>query len=152
MELKLLSRNELMKAFGVGLATALILSAIMVPALLTGLSPLPKPPSLAFAETLFGTDLPLPVGLLFHVAYVTAWSVIFVALSRDRLTFRRAALLALILWIVALAVFFPIVGWGFFGLAIGPQLIAAAFVPHALFAVVLWGLCRAAFGDRAAGG
>lgn len=150
MNFAMLSRNDLFKAFGVGIATSLILSAISVPMFLAGISPLPKPPSLAFAETIFGTSLPMPVGLSFHVAYVTAWSMIFVALSRDRLSFRRAALLSLVLWIVALVVFFPIVGWGFFGLAVGPQLIVGAFIPHVLFAVILWGLCRVTF-DGAAG-
>ena len=88
----------------------------------------------------------MPVGLLFHVAYVTFWSVIFVALFRDGPRFLRALGLALLLWIVALVVFFPINGWGFLGLAVSPKLIAAALVPHVLFALVLWGLCRLTFG------
>ncbi len=144
--MNMLSRNDGLKAVGVGVATALILSAISVTMLRNGLSPLPKPPSLAFAETILRTSLPPPVGLLFHVAYVTVWSVAFVALFRDRMTFLRALLLALALWIVVLVVFFPFVGWGFFGLAIGPKLIIGALMPHLLFAVVLWGLCRVVFG------
>ncbi len=31
------------------------------------------------------------------------------------------------------------------GLAVGPKLIPASLVPHALFAVFLWGLCRMGF-------
>jgi hypothetical protein len=141
-----LSGNELAKAVGVGVATALILSAVMVPAFLAGLPPMPKPPSLAFAETIFGPDLPLPVGLVFHVVYVTFWSVIFVSLFRERLSFLRALGLALVLWAVALVVVFPINGWGLLGLGVSPKLIPAALVPHLLFAVVLWGLCRVVFG------
>jgi len=144
--MKMLSKIDALKAVGVGVVTALVLSAISVTMFRNGLSPLPKPPSLAFAETILRTSLPLPVGLLFHVAYVTVWSVAFVALFRDGLTFLRALFLALALWIVVLVVFFPIVGWGFFGLAVGPKLIIGALVPHLLFAVVLWGLCRMAFG------
>ena len=125
MELTKLSRKESYKAFGIGIATSLILSAISVPMFLAGISPMPKPPSLAFAETILGPGLPMPV--------------------RDRLSFGRALALVLFLWIVALVVFFPIVGWGFFGLAIGPKLIVGALVPHLLFAIVLWGLCRLAF-------
>src|SRR3546814_8361105 len=41
-------------------------------------SDLPEPPSLAFAQTVIGRDLPLPVGLLFHTVYVTFWVAIFV--------------------------------------------------------------------------
>ena len=130
--------------------TSLLLSAVMVPAFKLGISPMPKPPSLAFAESVFGRALPLPVGLLLHVAYVTAWSVVFIVLFRDRLSFLRALGLALALWIIALVVFFPINGWGFLGLAVSPKLILAALVPHALFAVFLWALCRLAFGTRPA--
>lgn len=135
------------KAIGVGIATAVILSLIMVPAFKAGMSPLPKPLGLAFAQVLLG-KVPLPVGLLFHVVYVTFWSVAYVALF-DRQTFLNALWLALGLWVLVLILFFPIVGWGFLGLAVGPKLIVASLVPHALFAIVLWGICRWAFPSAA---
>ena len=147
MQFVRLSRGDIVKAIGVGIATALILSAIMVPAFLAGLPPMPKPPSLAFAEAILGTGLPMSVGLLFHVVYVTLWSVIFVGLFRHRLSFLRALGLALALWIVALVVVFPINGWGLLGLGVSPKLIPAALMPHLLFAVVLWGLCWLLFGS-----
>jgi hypothetical protein len=140
-----LTTAELLKAIGIGIATALLLSAVMVPVLRLGISPLPKPLGLAFAETLLGRPLPLPVGLLFHVAYVTFWAVVYVALFRHALTFGNALLLGLFLWLLVLIGFFPVVGWGFLGLAVGPQLIVASLVPHLLFAVFLWGLCRMTF-------
>jgi len=140
-----LTRMELLKAIGIGIVTALLLSTVMVPALRFGVSPLPKPLGLAFAETILGRSLPLPVGLLFHVAYVTAWSVVYVALFRHALTFRNVLLLGLFLWLLVLFVFFPIVGWGVLGLAVTPKLIVASLVPHLLFAVFLWGLCRIVF-------
>jgi hypothetical protein len=117
----------------------------MVPALKFGISPLPKPLGLAFAETVAGRPLPLPVGLLFHVAYVTFWSVAFVFVFRQALTLLNALILGLILWFFVLVFFFPVVGWGFFGLAVSPKLIVASLVPHVLFAVILWGLCRLVF-------
>lgn len=140
-----LAPKELLKAIGIGIVTALLLSAVMVPALRLGVSPLPKPLGLAFAETLLGRTLPLPVGLLFHLAYVAFWAVMYVALFRHALTIGNALLLGLFLWLLVLIVFFPVVGWGFSGLAIGPQLIVASLVPHVLFAVFLWGLSRMAF-------
>lgn len=140
--------RDLAKAALVGVITAILLSAIMVPAFRAGIAPMPMQPSLAFAERLLGRSLPLPVGLLFHVAYVTFWSLAFVVLAKDRLTFLNALWLALALWVVALVVFFPIVGWGFLGLAISPKLIVAALVPHLLFAVFLWAGCRLAFGTK----
>jgi len=140
-----LTPTELLKAIGIGIGTALLLSAVMVPALRLGISPLPKPLGLAFAETVLGSPLPLPIGLLFHVAYVTAWSVLYVALFRHALTLVNALLLGLFLWLLVLFVFFPIVGWGVLGLAITPKLILASLVPHLLFAVFLWCLSRIGF-------
>lgn len=149
MKIHALPTKELWKAAGIGVVTAILLTAIMLPAFKLGIAPMPKMPSLAFAETLFGRELPLPVGLLFHVAYVTFWSVAYVVLFRDRLTFLNALWLALALWVVLVAVFYPLVGWGFLGLGIGPKLIVAALVPHLFFALFLWGLCRVAFAQPA---
>ncbi len=130
------------KALIVGVVNALLLSLIMVPVVQSGHSPLPGQPSLLFAETLVGRPLPLPVGLLFHVAYVTFWSFAFVVVSYPGLSLKRALLWAAGLWLIALAVFFPIIGWGFMGLALSPKLIPASLVPHLLFGVFLWGLSR----------
>ena len=118
MQIHNLTPKEWLKALGVGIATAILLSVVMVSVLKLGISPFPKPLGLAFAETVLGRTLPLPVGLLFHVAYVTFWSVAFVVLFRNSLSFRKALLLALGLWIGVLVVFFPVVGWGFLGLGI----------------------------------
>jgi hypothetical protein len=148
MKLHSLPGKDYAKAVGVGIVTAIVLSAIMVTGLKTGVSPMPKPLALAFASTLLNAKLPLPVGLLFHVAWVTLWSVIYVALFRDRLTFVRALGLGLALWVLVLAVFFPYVGWGFLGLGVSPMLIAAALVSHLLFAVVLWALAHWVFGTH----
>ncbi len=145
MQIHSLAPKEALKAVGIGILTALLLSAVMVPAFKFGISPMPKPPSLAFAETLFGRGLPMPVGLLFHVAYVTFWALAYVMVFRDRLTFLNALWLGLGLWVVILVFFFPVVGWGFLGLAISPKLIPASLVPHVLFAVFLWRLCRMGF-------
>jgi hypothetical protein len=143
MALQTVTPKGYFKAIGVGIATAVILSLVMVPAFKMGISPLPKPLGLAFAQVLFG-DVPLPVGLLFHVAYVTFWSVVYLAFF-ERRTFLNALWLALGLWLGVLVIFFPIVGWGFFGLAVSPKLIVASLVPHVLFAAVLWYLSSWAF-------
>lgn len=141
-----LSSGDWLKAIGIGIATGILLSAVMVPAMRLGVSPMPAPLGLAFAETVLGRSLPMPVGLLFHLVYVTFWSVVAVGVFRDRLSFQRIGALALALWILVLVVFFPIVGWGVAGLGVGPQLVVGSFVPHLLFAVLLWALGRLAFG------
>jgi predicted membrane-bound dolichyl-phosphate-mannose-protein mannosyltransferase len=143
-----LSTRDLLKAIGVGIVTALILSVISVTGMKTGVSPLPKPLALAFAETILSRELPLPVGLAFHTVWVTFFSVVYVARHRYKITFMRALGLSAVLWISTLVVFFPLVGWGLFGLDVSPMLIAGSAVPHLLFAIILWGLCRMAFHDE----
>jgi len=129
------------RAIGIGIGVSVLTAIVMVVLTRAGVSPFPQPPSLAFAETVLGRNLPMPVGLLFHTVYVTFWSVIFVQFF-PRKTFATALALAAVLWLVVLVVFFPVVGWDFAGLAISPRLIVAAIVPHLLFAVFLWGLDR----------
>jgi hypothetical protein len=145
MRWHLLRSQERTRALAVGIGVSILTAAFMAAGLKSGVSPLPKPLGLAFAETVLGRPLPLPVGLLFHAVWVTAFSVIYVGLFRDALTLLRALALGAALWIVVLVIFFPVVGWGFLGLAVTPKLIVASAVPHLLFAVFLWGLCRLAF-------
>jgi len=128
-----------LRAVGIGVTIAILTAIIMAILLKAGVSPFPKPPSLAFAETLLGRALPLPVGLLFHIAYVTFWSVVFVRFFPRR-SLKTALALAGVLWLVILAVFFPVIGWGFAGLDISSKLIPASFLPHLLFGLFLWGL------------
>lgn len=137
------SPTDWAKAAGIGMLTAILLSAVMVPAARLGVSPMPQPLGLAFAETILRSSLPLPVGLLFHVLYVTFWAIIFIRFLRN--SFLSALLLGLALWVVVLLVFFPFVGWGLLGLQIGPQLIIGSLIPHLLFALLLWGLTRFLF-------
>ena len=140
-----LSGQDWLRAIAVGLGVSILTAAFMVAMMKAGVSPLPKALGLAFAETVLGRPLPLPVGLLFHTVWVTAFCVIYIGLFRDALTFLRALWLGIALWIFVLVFFFPVVGWGFFGLAVGPKMIIGAALPHLLFAIILWGLCRWAF-------
>jgi len=148
MKVHRLSGKELLKAVGVGILTSVILSAIMVTAMKSGVSPMPAPVALIFAQTLFATELPLPVGLLFHVAWVTLWSVVYMVLFWDSLAFRRAAALAVFLLALTWLVFFPFIGRGLFGLGLGPQVLMGAVMTHVLFAIVLWAIARWTFGTR----
>ena len=73
----------------------------------------------------------------------------FIIFLRDKLTLANALILAFVLWIGVLVIFFPIIGWGLLGLGIGPKLIVASLVPHLLFGIFLWGLSRFAFRQSA---
>lgn len=145
LQLRSLSRRDWAKVIGVGIGVSILTAAFMAVGLKSGVSPLPQPLGLAFAETVLGRQLPLPVGLLFHTVWVTAFTALYVLLFRDALTFMRALWLGIALWVFVLIFFFPVVGWGFFGLAVSPKLIVGAAIPHLLFAAFLWGLCRWAF-------
>jgi hypothetical protein len=138
-----------LKAIGVGIGVSACTAAFMIATMKAGVSPLPTSIGLAFAETVLGRSLPLPVGLLFHTVWVTTFSVLYVVLFRNALTLMRALGLGVALWLFVLIFFFPVVGWGFLGLAVGPKLIVGAAIPHLLFAFVLWELCRVAFGGSA---
>lgn len=127
------------RAAGIGILVSITTAAVMLALTSAGASPFPKPPSLAFAETVVGRALPLPAGLLFHTVYVTFWSVIYVRYFPRR-NIWSALGLAAVLWIVILTVFFPIVGWDLASVSVSPKLIVASFVPHLLFGFLLWGL------------
>jgi hypothetical protein len=125
-----LDRHDWVKAIGVGIGVSGLTAAFMIAMVKVGVSPLPKSLGLAFAETALGRTLPLPVGLLFHAVWVTSFSVLYVVLFRDALTFMRALAFGIALWLSVLVFFFPVVGWGFFGLAVSPKLIVGAAMPH----------------------
>jgi len=127
-----------LKAAGVGLVTAIVTAALMLMAIKQGISPLPEPLGLAFAEAILGTTLPKPVGFAFHAAWVIVWTLVYVRVSPG-VQFMHALYLAAALWASALLIFMPIAGWGFLGLGVTPKLIVAAIVPHLLFAVFIWG-------------
>lgn len=92
-----ISMRDAGRAVLIGIGVSLITAVFMIAMTGAGLSPFPKPPSLAFAETVLGRALPLPVGLAFHTAYVTVWSMIFVLLFARR-SLAMALLLAAVLW------------------------------------------------------
>jgi len=140
-----MSPRDWSKATAVGLINGIVLAAILISTLKSGISPMPAPLGLLFANTLFGRHLPVPVGVVFHLAYVTFWSVVFIVFFRPKLAFSSATALAAGLWIFALLVFVPFVGWGVFGVRIGPRIAVGLLINHALFAIFLWGLSKAFF-------
>ena len=87
------SARTWLRAIVIGLVVSALTALVMVTLMKTGVSPLPQPLGLAFAETLLNRSLPLPVGLLFHTAYVTLWSVVFVRFFPRR-NIKSALLLA----------------------------------------------------------
>lgn len=141
-------RSVWLRGISAGLLTGILAAVVMIVLKKNGFSPLPMPLGLAFADTLLHTHLPLPVGLVFHLAYVTFWGTVFVLFAHPRLTLVRVAGLSAALYLFALAVFVPTVGWGFFGAAIGPRVAGGLAITHVLFGLFLWLSCRFLFRHR----
>lgn len=136
------------RGIALGVVNSLLISLVMVPLFLSGIPPMPEPPSLVFAQVVLGAGVPMAVGQVFHVAYGTFWSAVWVALDYPRLRPSSAAVLAALLWIIALLILFPINGWGLLGLEVGDKVFVAALGPHILFALFLWGLGKLFFRPR----
>jgi len=131
------------KAVAAGVMTGVATAIIMAVGLKTGVSPFPEPLGLAFAEWVVGQALPLPVGILFHLAYVTGWSVLFILLAPRWLRFWPILAFGIALWLLAILVFTPLVGWGVAATGVaGGKGIVATLIPHLLFSLFLWLSCR----------
>ncbi len=143
--------TEILRAATVGLLVAIGTGLLTVPLFKSGLAPMPEAPSLAFAKTLFG-PVPDPIGLVFHVGYVTGITTLALMFAGARPSGWAIASIAVLLYAIAVGAIFPIVGWGVAGLAITPKIAVAAIGPHVLYALVLWGADRAVFGRRSRGG
>ena len=127
------------KAVAAGLITSAVTAVAMAVGMNAGIMPLPEPLGLAFAQWLLGQSLPMVVGLLFHTVYVTGWSVLFILLAPGLTRFLPILGLGLALWLIAIIVFTPLVGWGIAATGVaGPRGIIATLIPHLLFSVVLW--------------
>ena len=133
-----------------GLAIALSISTLFLVAHQINASPLPMPLAIAFVVRLFGKGafsphVLLPLGLAFHMLYLTTATVTSVRTFHRRLGAASAFITAFVLWLGAGAVFLPVVGWGAFGLGLGVG--AAVFVAgvHALYGLFLWAGAWAVF-------
>jgi hypothetical protein len=134
----------LLKAMLVGLITALATAAVILPLFWFDLTPMPKPPSQAFAETLLG-PVPGLVGVLFHIVYVTLVGGAFLVAVKPRPSIWATAAWSLGLWLIAMVSFFPIIGWGVAGATVKSSVALGALGPHLLFGVILWGASRLVF-------
>ncbi|MGE0231799.1 MAG: hypothetical protein AB7O39_00950 [Flavobacteriaceae bacterium] len=143
-----MSAADWMKALIVGLATATVLAAVIVPSIMGGLARFPKPIAQAVAETLLDREVSLAGGMIFHFLFITACSVAIIAILRHRLTLPVALGLGLLLWLVVIFVFAPLSGWGALGMDEAPEFFIASFVPNVLFGPVLWALHRLVFRGR----
>lgn len=144
-----------LKAAVVGVVGSVVMLMVMKPLIAMGVAPFNVPPSAAFLVKL-GLP-PMPLALFVHLGYGAAMSVVLFAIARDRVDVLRGMLMAGALWLVMMAVYSPIIGWGFFGsgapaaalpathplhLAAGPKYLVATLLLHVLYGATIGSLGR----------
>jgi len=108
----------------------------MIAAMLTGISPMPKPIPVALIGRTFGPGLGKPltmtIGATTHLAYGGAFGALLAAWGRP-VTVRKGLLLGAALWLFMQVAWLPYLGWGFFGSAVTPKIAAATLVLHLVY-------------------
>jgi len=106
------------KAGAVGFLGSLIIFVVMVVGVqVTGFAPFNLPPSAAFLEAL-GLNIG-PIAPIAHFVYGIVWAMILLALFGESVTVAKGLAVAGFQWLLLMAVFAPVIGWGFFGMG-GP--------------------------------
>lgn len=137
----------------VGALGSLVMFVIMMPLIASGIAPFNVAPSAAFLAKL---GLPqMPLAPLVHFGYGIFWSLVLVAVFRDKVDLGRGLGLAGVLWLMMMFIYSPIIGWGFFGIGgsahelaadaplwIGNPLkfIVATLVLHIIYGGIIGGL------------
>ena len=129
--------------FGWGVVATIAMSALMILGILTGLSPMPSPIPAAIVNNglaLLGVGLPRPVIMLLaagaHLSYGGVAGAVLAALTRP-VTVWKGLGWGVLLWLVMQVVVLPLLGWGFFGVAITPQIAVATLVLHLVYGLTL---------------
>ncbi|MBM3946215.1 MAG: hypothetical protein FJ315_02290 [SAR202 cluster bacterium] len=94
----------------------------------------------------------LAASLVLHFGAGIVFAVVYLMLVERRLFgvgWQRGVMFALVPWALSLIVFFPLVGAGMFGMAIGagPLPIIGNLVLHVVYGAVLGEMCRPSFQD-----
>lgn len=125
---------------GWGVVATVVMSALMIAGVLTGISPMPKPIPVALVAHILGGGLPMPalvaLGVLAHLAYGAAGGAILAGLVRH-VTPTRALGYAVLLWALMDLVWLPYLGWGLLGTAITPKIALATLILHLLYGLTL---------------
>ncbi len=129
--------------FGWGVVATLVMSALMILGVVTGLSPMPSPIPEAIVNKglgLLGVGLPKPLIVLLaavlHLSYGGVAGSILAALTRP-ITVWKGLGWGVLLWLVMQVAVFPLLGWGLFGLAITPRIAVATLVLHLVYGATL---------------
>lgn len=132
--------NRIGRGFGWGVAATVVMSAFMLLATATGISPLPQPIPAAIARGLLGEGSPAPLivgfAIVAHLGYGGVWGAVLAALVRP-VTLGRGVMLGLGLWLLMQILVLPLLGWGLFGSAISMRVAAGTLVLHLIYGATL---------------
>ena len=136
-----------LKSAVVGAVGSLVMAAIMIPLIQSGIAPFNLPPSAAALKAL---GIPAqPLGMVVHLGYGVFWSVVLVALFREQTNLTKGLGLAGVLWLFMMLVHSPMIGWGVFGTAdmpdqpeilqLGstPKYIISTFLLHVIYGAII---------------
>lgn len=113
------------KAIVVGLiGSAVVTALIKLNINVTGMAPFNMPPVAVFLQQTLEITAQ-PAALALHFIYGALWSVIFVAVFKDKMTIAKGFGLSAVMWLIMMVVFSPIMGWGFFGFGAEHSALAA---------------------------
>lgn len=128
----------------------LVMSALMLAGVATGMSPMPKPIPAALVACTLGA-LPKPALLLLaalaHLGYGAVAGAVLAGLLR-RVTVGKALGYGVMLWALMGLVWLPYLGWGLFGTAITVKIAVGTLLLHLLYGLTLGLLLDRAPGTR----
>ena len=104
--------------------------------------PRPIPQAIAgnVVSNLLGGAVPNPLILLLavasHFGYGGLWGAVLAILARP-VTIWKGIGLGIFLWFIMQIVVLPLLGWGFFGVAVTPLIAVATLILHLVYGAVL---------------
>lgn len=128
------------KGFGGGVVATLAMSALMLAATATGMSPMPKPIPAAIMGTILGGAVAKPVvmaaAILAHLGYGGFWGGVLASATRP-VTLAKGIGLGVALWLLMQIAVLPFLGWGVFGAAVTPKIAGATLLLHLVYGATL---------------
>lgn len=141
------------RGFGWGVVATVVMSLPMIAGALAGFLPMPQPIPVALVASFVGDLLPRPAlmaaGAASHLVYGGLAGAALALLARP-VTVWKGLGWGVLLWALMGFVWLPYLGWGPFGLEIGPPVAVATLVLHAVYGLTLgWLVDRGGVEERA---
>lgn len=128
--------NRFISGFGWGVVATLVMSALMLLGVATGMSPMPEPIPLAIVSRVLSEQIPrsllMIVALLAHLGYGGIWAGAFAAATRP-VTIWKGIGVGIFLWFLMQIIVRAFLGWGTFGPDVTPAIATATLVLHLVY-------------------